>query len=167
MKPAAQLLAPVLAFVLVMLSGCVYSKHVTNEHVRLLDAGRIVVGETTVLDVLHSWGPPAPLAPTELVRAAAPSLFSLTSRQYRYVSREVKCTAFALMIPPKSRRTASLPFGWCDDQPAYALVVEFDGQGVVSRVTRGSSEVVWRPWRRVASRSVSVETISTPGGTLP
>ena len=148
------------------LSGCIYSQHVTNEHVRSLDPGRIVVGETTLLDVLKTWGPPPPLAPPEFVRHTDPSLFHLSRRYMRYVSSEMKCTSLVLMVPPPIRAGPIWPFAWCDRQPAYSLVLEFDDQGVVRRVSRGQIQVVWRPWNSGADREVSVETVSTTGGVL-
>ena len=159
-------LALAVATAALSLSGCIYSQHVTNERVRDLDPGRIVVGETTVLDVLKTWGPPPPLAPPELVRHADPSLFQLSRRYMRYVSRETKCTSFLLMVPPPIKVGPVWPFAWCDDQPAYALVLEFDDRGVVRRVSRGRTEVVWRPWNSGANREVSVDTVSTSGGVL-
>jgi hypothetical protein len=147
-------------------TGCIYSQHVVNEHVRGLDAGRIVVGETTVLDVLNTWGPPPPLTPAEFTRHTDPSLFHLSSRYMRYVNSEIKCTSFLLTVPPPFRFGPVWPFAWCDHQPVYALVLEFDERGIVRRVSRGQTEVVWRPWNSGADRAVSVETISTPGGVL-
>ena len=150
-------------------SGCIYSKQVTNAHVRELDSARIVVGETTALDILHSWGPPAPAEPLGLLRAADPRMFELTRRVYRYVSREVRCASFLAAAPIDGAPVPAaplLPFVWCDDQPAYVLVLEFDADGVVERISKGTTQVVWRPWSSGRDRKVLIETISTRGSSL-
>jgi hypothetical protein len=151
--------------------GCIYSKHITNAHVRDLDSGRVVVGETTLLDVLHSWGPPPPLTALEFVtRGTDPKLFQPSNRYFRYVSHEMKCSSFLAVgpVPMAPIPVAPMfPFRWCDDQAAYALVLEFDDAGVVKRVTKGTTQVVWRPWSSGDDREISVQTTATPGVSLP
>lgn len=151
-------------------SGCVYAKHVTNERVRSLETSRIVVGETTVLDVLNAWGPPAPVDPMELLNPLAPTLFELRPGLFRYVSRETRCNSFLATGPIPSAPfpiAPRLPFLWCDDQPTYVLVLEFDEAGVVKRVSKGTTEAVWRPWSSGDDRRVEVQTTSTRGMSLP
>ncbi len=159
----------VLAVCLFFGTGCIYSKRITNAHVRDLDTGRIVVGETTVLDVLDSWGPPAPTEPMGLLRPTDARTFVPSARIYRYVSREMRCASFlaaAPIIGAPVPVAPLLPFVWCDDQPAYVLVLEFDGQGVVKRVSKGTTQVVWRPWNGGGDRAVEIQTTARRGRSL-
>ncbi len=151
-------------------SGCIYSKTVTNAHVRDLDSSRIVVGETTLLDVITTWGPPAPSDTLALLQPADPKEFQLSSGTLRYVSREMRCTSFLAAAPIEGAPVPVaplIPFRWCDDQPSYVLVIEFDDAGVVERVSKGTTQVVWRPWSSGDERKVRVQTTSVPGVSLP
>ena len=151
-------------------SGCVYSKQVTNERIRSLETSRIVVGETTVLEVLEEWGPPAPVDVNGLLPPVRRNLYSLDATMLRYVSRELKCNSFLAAAPiigapvPIMPR---LPFVWCDDQSSYVIVLEFDAEGVVKRVSKGTTEVVWRPWSSGDGRKVEVQTTARRGMSLP
>lgn len=161
-----------LAGLLAVLStcGCVYSKQVTNAAIRDLDASRIVVGETTVADLLSTWGPPAPTRPLGLLTPLSQTAWRPHSQSFRYVSQETRCTSFLATTPADGKPVPVapwLPFVWCDDQPVYAVVVEFDDDGVVERVTRGETRSVWRPWSGGGERRAQVETVSRPGATLP
>ena len=173
MRGARPARTPVLLAVLLVAalgSGCVYSRQVTNERVRSLETSRIVVGETTVLDVLNAWGPPAAVDPMELLQPVAPTLFELRPGMFRYVSREVRCNSFLATGPIPSAPVPvapRLPFLWCDDQPIYVLVLEFDEAGVVKRISKGTTETVWRPWSSGDDREVEVQTTSTRGMSLP
>ncbi|MEN8184257.1 MAG: hypothetical protein ABFS46_17160 [Myxococcota bacterium] len=155
-----------LMLALFLCSSCVYSKQVINAKVRDLDTSQIVVGQTTVPEILRAWGPPPPLEVFDLVRPADPSLFRLSKSFMRYVSRTQKCVVFNLGVPPPLLASPVLPFRWCDEQPAYAVVVEFDDEGVVERVTQGDIETLWRPWQGEDGRDLQVEMATTPGGSL-
>jgi len=158
------------SLVLSLASGCVFSKQVTNAHVLELDSSRIVVGETTALDVLNSWGPPAPTDPLGLLQPASPGHFVPGSRVYRYVSKEKRCASFLALAPIDGAPVPVmpiLPFLWCDDQPAYVLVLEFDEGGVVKRVSKGTTQTVWRPWSSGSDREVRIETTAMRGVSLP
>lgn len=150
-------------------SGCVYSKQVTNAGIRDLDPSRIVVGETTVLDLLTTWGPPAPTRPLGLLAPLSQDAFQPLGHSFRYVSQETRCTSFLATTPGEGESVplaALLPFVWCDEQPVYVLVVEFDQTGLVARVSRGETRAVWRPWSGGDGLRARVETVSRPGATL-
>jgi hypothetical protein len=147
--------------------GCVHARHVTNEHVSVLDARHVVVGKTTAREVLDRFGPPAAGGTLELLRPADARVLTGTAATYRYVAREIRCVSFLLTgfsdnIPVMPQ----FPFAWCDDQAASALVIEFDPAGVAKRVTRGRTEVKWRPWQGTAERNVEVETTAQAGVSL-
>ena len=147
--------------------GCVHSKQVTNPHVRDLEARHVVVGRTTVAEVLERFGPPPPQDPMEMLQPARAHTLGHESVVYRYVTRERRCVSFLLTgFSDTVPIMPMLPFAWCDDQATHALVVEFDPRGIVERVSRGRTEARWRPWQGTADRAVHVETTAEPGVSL-
>jgi hypothetical protein len=46
-------------------------------------------------------------------------------------------------------------------------VLEFDDQGVAKRVSKGTTQVVWRPWSSGKDREVRIETTAMRGVSLP
>jgi len=124
----------------VALAGCAFSKSISNEGWRDLDPAGLEVGRSTFVDVLDRLGPPALVAEEKFGREL-PSL-----RAFRYPVSESRV---ALFTPSY---WISLPCAWTDDQRPRVLLVEFDGAGVVSRITARTEGSIWRPLQRESSR---------------
>ena len=159
-------IAVLLAVVLSSSLGCVFSKKVYNPGLQSLDPSIFAVGETTVMDVLEKWGGPPMVDETDAFWLASPDLFRRTRRNLRYVTRVEKCVSRTMEDWIWLPYRPALPFRWCDDQPARAIVLEFDEAGLMKRATAGEIEVLWRPWPLKRHREITIEMVDQPGERL-
>jgi hypothetical protein len=133
--------AAALAAMALLLGGCAFSRHSVNEGWTGLDPAGLEVGRSTFEDVLDRLGPPAPASEEALVREV-PDL-----RAFRYPVTTAKTTRFTPAY------WISLPCAWVDEQSPSEVLVEFDGKGVVSRITVRTEDAIWRPLQSESSRT--------------
>jgi hypothetical protein len=143
----------VLASASLLLAGCAFSRSTTNESWMDLDTAGLEVGRSTFVDVLDRLGPPA-LAAEERHGREPPVL-----RAFRYPVAAERVVHFTPSY------WVSLPCAWTDDQRPFELLVEFDGRGVVSRITERTEGSIWRPIQPESSRERPTTRFpGAPGG---
>lgn len=151
-------------------TGCIWSKQVVNSAIRDYDLSTVVVGQTTNLEVVEAWGPPAPVSYLGYLNPLEARTFRSASGPYRYVSQEQRCTSFLARAPlglvSPIPASPVFPFVWCDVEWSYVVAIEFDQDGIVERVIRERSEAVWRPFRSPKGRKIDVDVASSPGSSI-
>ncbi len=118
-------------------SGCTWARIVVNERVKTLDPSFIVEGQTTWREVLRRLGPPT----------SQPS-----DRSLIYSSSDQRVTEFGGGL------FLWLPFHWSDQQQVYALLVEFDDNGVVTGVYRTERGTIRPPFQGERKRRPATTT---------
>jgi len=116
------------------LAACTFSRTQSNAAFRTLDPTPIVVGESTMRDVLRAFGPPSG-ATTERIAGLESTV------SFRYACADER--AFTVLLP----YIVVAPFKWGDKQDGTTLIVEFDERGVVLDMYRTRRRSVWRPFQ--------------------
>lgn len=131
------ILSFLLIWLSVHLSGCTFNRTVVNGHVQRLDTSFIHVGSTTFDDVMAHLGPPSTLV------GEGKRVEALQSQRLRYVCHEKKSVSLDLgggyMI------SLGWTWGWDDEQPIYECAIDFDENGVVTRVAKTRRGTLWKP----------------------
>ena len=138
-----------------LLTGCTFHRVKSNRAFRDVDPGGVVVGQSTWRDVLQTLGPPSG-STTERIREGFTGVTT-----FRYACADERHTRFLLAA------ILFLPFQWSDQQTGYELVVEFDGDGVVSDMYAVEEDSVWRPLSEPKGPEDRRVTLYGPEGAAP
>ena len=115
-------------------AGCTFHTTVWNPQNRELDLSWIEVGQTSWMDVLKRFGPP--MSATNTQELFRPEINQNSLRYSVWVDKNAELSL---------RYFLGLPFEWGDARAVSDILIEFDDEGLVKEVWRGTAETSWRP----------------------
>ena len=130
------------------LTACSFHKLRINEGVDLLEPEKLVVGQSTRLEVIQSLGLPPPDFPEEAGTRGV-------SRDYlRYGVYERRCFRIGF-----ENTLLISPFRWCADERVHEIGVEFDESGILRGITETTRKVPWVPFQSAGPEPLSVREL--------
>ncbi len=143
-------LAVSLLLLLLAPTACSFHHIKVNAGVMKLDASGIVVGKTTREEVGKTLGVPPPDVPTEV------GTRFLSGPYVRFATLESRCFTLGF-----ERLLVVAPFRWCSVERTRELALEFDENGIVSRVIDTRRKTIWPPFQDEEDRPPLVTTVRT------
>lgn len=130
------------------LTACSFHKLRINEGVDFLEPEKLVVGQSTRLQVIQSLGLPPPDFPEELGTRGV-------SRDYlRYGVFEQRCFTIGFQ-----QVLLITPFRWCAAERVHEIGVEFDQNGILTGITETTRKVPWVPFQSAGPEPLSVREL--------
>jgi hypothetical protein len=120
-----------------LLSSCSFQRIEINANNRNPDFDKLIVGQTTLMDVLREYGPPSPLS----VKQDATQ--NISENHLHYSVSDVRTTAFILNY------WLRLPFIWSSTISVNETLIEFDDEGKVSHVTHIERKNIRPPFQKL------------------